>query len=644
MLFFPEWFELMPCIWFFLPEFGEFIHHSNKHELACTQTPLKHASTPTNMSNPASASASPSSTDLILHPSPSFSRCQGPVLVCILDGWGESPYKDEYNAIYMAKTPTMDALRATAPRRWRLLKAHGTAVGLPSDADMGNSEVGHNALGAGQIVDQGAKCVDSALGKKTVWQGEGWQYVKPAAVSNTLHLIGLLSDGGVHSRYDQLMLLVQGAIDEGVTRIRFHCLSDGRDVQDYTAVVWLERLTRDLETLMTASKKMDLKIASGGGRMISTMDRYESDWKVVERGWDAAVLGEAPHKFVDYIQGVKQLQQAQGGTTLVSDQWIPPWVVVENEETNTPVGTIQDGDAVVAFNFRADRMIELSQAFEYGDDIFHGFPRRRRPSVSFAGMLEYDAELKLPKHYLVPPPLIDRASEQYLVATSSPWPTQIFACSESQKIGHVTFFWNGNRSGYLDPTKEKFVEIESDRGIPFDQAPAMKAREIAAAVVDAVASGKYDFIRCNFANGDMVGHTGNLKASIEACTVVDECVTKILEAVEGVGGRWLVTADHGNAEDMAKRDPKTGHPIFQSSSSSFNGNSGTVIPLTSHTLNPVPCAIGGRGLPDGVQFKQHGMEEAGLANVTATFLNLLGYEAPSFYEPSLIEVRGGDGV
>ena len=235
-------------------------------------------------SNEANKAESSHEAGLSLLPHPSIKRCAGPVLVCVLDGWGEGKWEDDYNAIHMAHTPCMDSLKTTAPRRWRLLKAHGTAVGLPSDGDMGNSEVGHNALGAGQIVDQGAKCVDAALANGSIFSLDGWKYIEPAAISGTLHLLGLLSDGGVHSRYDQLMLLMQGAIQRGVRRIRLHVLSDGRDVEDYTAVKWLEKLNEDLKRLMAATEGLDAKIASGGGRMCTTMDRYESDWNIVKNG------------------------------------------------------------------------------------------------------------------------------------------------------------------------------------------------------------------------------------------------------------------------------------------------------------------------------------------------------------------------
>ncbi|PRW33685.1 2,3-bisphosphoglycerate-independent phosphoglycerate mutase isoform B [Chlorella sorokiniana] len=552
--------------------------------------------------------------DFKLQPHPDIPRVSTdkPLLVIVLDGLGESKYHDQYNAVHCAKTPTLDGLKAQAPRRWRTLRAHGTAVGLPSDADMGNSEVGHNALGAGQVVDQGAKCVDNALATGELFKLDGWKYIEGNAKAGTLHLIGLLSDGGVHSRYDQLMLLMEGCIKQGVKRIRLHVLSDGRDVNDDTAVAWVERLHGDCGKL-SAQHSVDVRIASGGGRMAVTMDRYESDWRVVQRGYYAHVLGEAPHYFKDPVEAVRTLKKGNS----VSDQYVDPWVVVD--AADKPVGAVQDGDAVVTFNFRADRMVELSQALEYKD--FTKFDRKRWPDFRFAGMMQYDGELHLPKHFLVPPPLIERASEQYVVGTG----LHVFACSESQKIGHVTFFWNGNRSGYLDPQLEKFEEIPSDQGISFDKAPAMKAREIARTTKQALLSGQYEFVRCNFANPDMVGHTGNLQAAIEAVAVTDECVKGLLDAVQQCGGRFLLTADHGNAEDMVQRD-KSGEPVFRD---------GKPVELTSHTLNPVPCAIGGPSMPDSVHFRDD-LPQAGLANVTATFINLLGFQAPDFYKPTLI--------
>ncbi|KAG4180062.1 hypothetical protein ERO13_A10G141450v2 [Gossypium hirsutum] len=520
------------------------------------------------------------------------------IAVVVLDGWGENK-PDDYNCIHVAETLTMDSLKQGAPEKWRLIRAHGTAVGLPTEEDMGNSEVGHNALGAGRIFAQGAKLVDLALASGKIYEGEGFKYISESFEKGTLHLIGLLSDGGVHSRLDQLQLL-KGASDHGAKRIRVHFLTDGRDVSDGSSVGFVETIENDLENLR--EKGVDARIASGGGRMYVTMDRYENDWDVVKRGWDAQVLGEAPHK------------------ENANDQYLPPFVIVD--EHNKAVGPIVDGDAVVTFNFRADRMVMLAKALEYQD--FDKFGRVRFPKIRYAGMLQYDGELKLPSHYLVSPPEIDRTSGEYLVYNG----IRTFACSETVKFGHVTFFWNGNRSGYFNPELEKYVEIPSDIGISFNLQPKMKALEIGERARDAILSLKFDQVRVNIANGDMVGHTGDIQATIVACKAADEAVKMILDAIEQVGGIYVVTADHGNAEDMVKRD-KCGQPLYD--------KNGQLQILTSHTCHPVPIAIGGPGLAPGVRLRND-VPDGGLANVAATIMNLHGFVAPNDYEPTLIQV------
>ncbi|CAH2054506.1 unnamed protein product [Thlaspi arvense] len=398
----------------------------------------------------------------------------------VLDGWGESE-PDQYNCIHKAPTPAMDSLKNGKPDTWRLIKAHGTAVGLPSEDDMGNSEVGHNALGAGRIYAQGAKLVDLALASGKIYEDEGFKYISESFEKGTVHLIGLLSDGGVHSRLDQVQLLLKGFAERGAKRIRVHILTDGRDVLDGSSVGFVETLEADLAALR--SKGVDAQVASGGGRMNVTMDRYENDWNVVKRG-------------------------------------------------------------------------------------------------------------------------------------------------ETVKFGHVTFFWNGNRSGYFNEKLEKYVEIPSDSGISFNAQPKMKALEIAEKARDAILSGKFDQVRVNLPNGDMVGHTGDIEATVVACEAADIAVRTILDAIEQVRGIYVVTADHGNAEDMVKRD-KAGKPALD--------KEGNLQILTSHTLKPVPIAIGGPGLSAGVRFRKD-LETPGLANVAATVMNLHGFVAPGDYEPSLIEV------
>jgi 2,3-bisphosphoglycerate-independent phosphoglycerate mutase len=545
---------------------------------------------------------------LVAHPT--RRRLSGPLLLCVLDGVGLGP-GDAWDAVARASMPTLRRLMS-APARFCALKAHGTAVGLPSDDDMGNSEVGHNALGSGRVVQQGAALVDAALREGTLFSSEGWRRVQARIdTGGTLHLIGLLSDGGVHSRLDQILGIIDGAVARGCRRLRLHVLLDGRDVPDGSADLYLRHV--DEKAAALAVRGVDLKIASGGGRMFVTMDRYESDWRIVERGWRAHVLGDGP----PCSSAQAAIAEARGRPGGCSDQYLPPFVVVD--ERGQPVGAMNDGDAVVFANFRGDRALQISRAFD--DDDFRAFERTRRPDVIYAGLMEYDGDMHVPKVFLVPPPAIERTSGEYLAATG----VRTFACSETQKYGHVTYFWNGNRSGAFDDDKETYLEIPSNPP-PFEQAPAMKAKEIAAAASEALRSGRYDVVRVNLANGDMVGHTGQLDATIAACAAVDQALATLLAAVDDVGGAYVVTADHGNADDMAQRD-KAGRPLV--------GKDGAVLPRTSHTLAPVPLCIGGPALPPETALRDD-VKTPGLANVAATVIELLGFVPPPDYERSLL--------
>eukprot|EP00897_Mesotaenium_endlicherianum_P007110 jgi/Mesen1/6427/ME000329S05590 len=548
-----------------------------------------------------------------LQPHPVIPRGK-PLLLVVLDGWGENR-EDDFNGIHKANCPTIKGLKNNAPDRWRTIKAHGKAVGLPSDSDMGNSEVGHNALGAGKVIEQGSALVGTALETGQIFESDGFNYIKGAWESGgTLHMFGLLSDGGVHSKYDQVLGVAHGAFERGCKSLRFHILTDGRDVPDGSSLMYVGQLEKDLENLR--NQGCDARIASGGGRMITIMDRYEADWRIVERGWQSMVLGEADHKFESALDALTKLKE---GDPKLSDQFYPPFVIVDAE--GKAVGPINDGDAVVCWNFRADRVGQISKAFEYED--FAAFERKRVPKVKYAGMMQYDGDLKLPSNYLVAPPLIERTSGQYLVKNG----IRTFVSSETQKFGHVTFFWNGNRSGKLDEELETYFEVPSDR-VAFNELPLMKAAEIASAAKAAILSRKYDYVRINFANGDMVGHTGDFDAVLKACEAVDQGVKELLDAIEEVGGVYCITADHGNCDDMVQRN-KAKEPL--------RDEKGNLQALTSHTLAPVPVAIGGPGLPSGVRFRKD-LPHAGLANVTATYMNLMGFQAPQDYEPSLIEV------
>lgn len=455
-----------------------------------------------------------------------------PVVLVIMDGVGLGS-QDESDGVYMAYTPTLDQL-LQEPLMTRL-KAHGTAVGLPTDGDMGNSEVGHNALGAGRIFSQGAKLVNDSIVEKTIFTSDSWQQVEMRGkAGNTVHFIGLLSDGNVHSHVDQLNALIDRCVEAGLARVRIHGLLDGRDVGQKSALDYFEPMEKRLAQLSTNGR--DYRFASGGGRMVTTMDRYNANWEVVENGWKAHVLGQG-RQFSSACEAIRTYYEEDPQMT---DQYMESFVISEN---GTPVGTIEDGDAVVCFNFRGDRAIELSRAFDEQD--FSEFDRVRVPDVFYAGMMQYDGDALIPENYLVAPPAIERTLGSYLCGTG----LKSYAISETQKYGHVTYFWNGNRSGYIDEKLEEFVEIPSDK-VTFDLLPWMKAVEITERAIEAVASKKYDFIRMNLANGDMVGHTG-VESSIRiAVETVDMCLARLLHAVEKAGGILVVTADHGNADCM----------------------------------------------------------------------------------------------
>lgn len=540
---------------------------------------------------------------LKLNKHPSFSGRKGPVVILVADGVGVAPASPS-NAVTEANTPTLDWLKDNA--FYTELAAHGVAVGLPTDGDMGNSEVGHNALGAGRIFAQGAKLVNQALTSGEAFATDVWQQAIQKGKDGTLHLLGLHSDGNVHSHTKHLYKLVQQAAAEGVIRGRLHILLDGRDVPARSALGYIEETEKVLADI-NQQYDADFQIASGGGRMLITMDRYEADWAMVQRGYECHSHGRG-ERFNSATEAVNALYESSGK----DDQYLPEFVIAKNGE---PIGLMQDGDAVILYNFRGDRAIQISTAYEQTD--FNHFDRnavRAHPNVFYAGMLQYDGDEMVPKNYLVNPPEIDRTMGEYLCAEG----IKSFAISETQKYGHVTFFWNGNRSGYLDESLEKYIEIPSDN-IEFNQAPAMKAHEITDATIELIESGEFRFGRLNLANGDMVGHTGDLAAAIKAIEVVDECVAKFIKAIESHNGVLLFTADHGNADIM------------------YTEKNGVRSPKTSHTLNPVPFAIYDPSFAGEYKLTPPG--DAALTHIAATTLNLLGFEAPEDYQPSLIRFQ-----
>ena len=543
-----------------------------------------------------------------------FGGIDGPVLTVVMDGVGLAPDTIS-NAVAGAYTPTLDMLMEKYPMV--SLKAHGTAVGLPSDDDMGNSEVGHNALGAGQVFAQGAKLVSNSIESGKMFTSDTWQ----AIVSNVktsggvLHFLGLFSDGNVHSHIDHLKAMIVKAKEEGVSTVRVHILIDGRDVGETSALDYILPFEDFLSSLRTAD--FDIKIASGGGRMKITMDRYEADWSMVERGWQTHVLGEG-RQFASAAEAVETYRKELG----VIDQDLPAFVIAEN---GAPVGTINDGDSVIFYNFRGDRSIEISKAFDAPAGEFDKFDRVRVPAVVYAGMLEYDGDLHIPSRYLVSPPEITNTMSEYLTLTG----VKQLAISETQKYGHVTYFWNGNRSGKFSEELETYIEIPSDV-VPFEQRPWMKCAEITDRLIECIESGEYDYLRVNFPNGDMVGHTGSLLATRCSMEALDIQLARILKAVDKAGGVALITADHGNADEMYEMDKKTKLPKTDK-----NGNYKA---KTSHTLNPVPCIIYDN-VTNGAYTVKADEGNFGLANVAATMVNLMGYEAPAMWEESIIDVK-----
>jgi 2,3-bisphosphoglycerate-independent phosphoglycerate mutase len=551
-----------------------------------------------------------------LKKNPAWKGRKGPVVLLIMDGVGYGKYK-EGDAVADSKMNHLDAVKAKSPHT--RLKAHGKAVGLPSDDDMGNSEVGHNAMGCGRVFHQGAALVSASIETKAMFQGKAWKDVVSNVKSSggTVHFIGLFSDGNVHSHLDHLKAMIRQVKAEGVRKVRVHTLFDGRDVGETSALEYVDPFEAFLKELNADG--FDAKIASGGGRMWITMDRYGANWPQVERGWKVHVLGEG-RQFKSAREAVETYRKEIPG---IIDQDLKEFVIAEGGK---PVGTIEDGDSVVYFNFRGDRALEITAAFE--QENFNKFDRVRFPKICYAGMMEYDGDTHVPKRYLVEPPSIDKTMGEYLAASG----VRTLAISETQKYGHVTYFFNGNRTGKFDDKLEDYIEIKSDV-VPFEERPWMKCAEIADWVIKAIGSGKYDFIRLNFPNGDMVGHTGVYQAVVCSMEAMDLQIGRITKEIDEAGGVLVITADHGNSDDMYEHDKKTGavslHP------------DGTPKAKTAHSLNPVPCVVydpeysGEYPNAAGTGSLNEGL---GISSIAATCIQLLGYVPPGDYDKSVLKL------
>ncbi|MFH1033941.1 MAG: 2,3-bisphosphoglycerate-independent phosphoglycerate mutase [Pseudomonadota bacterium] len=497
------------------------------------------------------------------------------VALIILDGWGLAP-AGPGNAVSLAKTPYLDSLFATCPHGELL--CYGEAVGLPQ-GQMGNSEVGHLNLGAGRVIYQDITRINLAVRRGELAGnpalGRAMQRVKRNG--STLHLLGLVSDGGVHSLQEHLYALVRLAVEQGVGRIAIHAFLDGRDTPPDSGAGYLEQLQGFLKDYPQA------RVATLGGRFWG-MDR-DKRWERVQKAWDALVRGQAP-RAADPVAAVREAYARQE-----FDEFVTPTVIAGPGQE--PL-TIADDDAVIFFNFRADRARELTWAFNAPD--FSGFDVAERPRLAdYVCLTQYDEHLEVPVAF--PPQDI---SETLAEVVSKAGYRQLHI-AETEKYAHVTFFFNGGREEPF-PGEDRVLIPSPKEVATYDQKPAMSAPAVTEQVLGRIASGQYDLLVMNYANGDMVGHTGILPAAIEAMQTVDACLARVIPAILDQGGSVLLTADHGNAEQM------------------IDENGG---PYTAHTVdNPVPLLLitpqgRGRALPAGA-----------LCDVAPTLLHLLGLKQP----------------
>lgn len=526
----------------------------------------------------------------------------GPIVLVVMDGVGLAP-AGPGNAVSLAHTEFLDYAMnnyLNIP-----LEASGEAVGILK-GDMGNSEVGHNALGSGQIIKQGIAKVEDDFASGKIFKSEAWdkiiENIKASPDERTLHFSGIFSDGNVHSSIAHLEKLILGASLAGVKKIRVHLVFDGRDVPPQSEPRYIERLEKFLTGFN--EKGFDYKIASGAGRMVAVSDRYESDWKMVKRGWEM-FRGSAEFKFHSAREAVESFRKSDPA---VQDQYLPAFIVVD--ETGEPVGRVKKGDSFIYYDFRADRAIEIAMAFTYYD-----FPHFDRGDYSpddvvFAGMTEYNSDTHVPALQLVPPVKIEEPLNAFLGSHK----VSQLAVSETVKFGHITYYFNGN--SYDRAPLEKHIKINSDT-LPFDTRPWMKSAEITDAVLENLEN--YRFVRLNFPGGDMVGHFAELEPTISALEAIDISLARLAKKVDELGGMMLVTADHGNAEELLDSEGS---------------------PKTSHSTNKVPCIFYDNTKNRDKYTPNSAIEDPGLSNVAATLALLLGLEkTPTLWRDSLIFLK-----
>jgi 2,3-bisphosphoglycerate-independent phosphoglycerate mutase len=535
-----------------------------------------------------------------------------PHVTIVLDGWGIG-HHDEGDATFQARTPNLTRLLTAYPSS-RIL-THGPFVGLPSATDIGGSEVGHLTMGAGKILPQGATRIKQLIdsGDFSKLPALNQLVDRCLAKDAALHLIGLLSDGNVHSHITHFEAVIRHAESRGVKRVYIHALLDGRDVPYQSALDYVEPLEAELNRIRSRHPGFDYAIASGGGREVLTMDR-DTNWEKVQLGWQVHVHASAGEPFPSAAAAVTELRRRMPDS---ADQDLPPFRVVRGGK---PVGAMRDGDSAIFMNFRADRAIEFSRAMV--EDAFPHFDRSPRPDVLYAGMMTYDEDTGLPPLTLVTAGGVKNPFGKRVLE----WGLEQFRLAETQKYAHVTFFYNGGYRLPLDPAHEEYVLIPSDKVQSFARAPVMKAREIGLKARELILSRRFHFGLINFANADMVGHTGDLAAAILAVEAVDAALGVIVSAIAQAGGTLLVTADHGNADEMISFNPKTGKRE----------------PNTRHTLNPVPVALFDPAFVPGAYALKPLLADRPntLSRLAATQAILLGRVPDSDLDESLFDPNG----
>ncbi len=492
-----------------------------------------------------------------------------PAILLVLDGWGYSE-SDDFNAIRAAKTPVWDRLWQECPHT--LIGTSGSDVGLP-EGQMGNSEVGHLNLGAGRIVFQEFTRVSRAVesgefaGNTALIQAID----QAKAAHGALHIFGLLSPGGVHSHEEHIHAMIRMAVGRGCERVFVHAFLDGRDTPPRSAAPSLEALQGVMDD-------------AGGGRIASLIGRYyamdrDNRWERVQVAYDMLTLGRAEYTAPDAQSGLQAAYDRDE-----TDEFVRATLIGEP----APIG---DGDAVVFMNYRADRARELTRAFIEAE--FDGFRRASTPRLAaYVSLTEYSKDFPIPVAF--PPERLSNGFGAYLAKNG----LRQLRLAETEKYAHVTFFFNGGREEVFEG--EERILVPSPKVATYDLQPEMSAPEVTDNLVAAIKSGSYDAIICNFANPDMVGHTGNYQAAVKAIETIDQCLGRIIEALEGTEGELLITADHGNAEQMMDR--VTGQPH------------------TAHTNNPVPLIYVGRQM----SLREHGA----LCDIAPTLLHMMGLEQP----------------